>query len=297
MLRHTLLYLLLSLSASAHTDISEIIHGLSEKIAQEPSSELYLQRALEYRALREKQHAIEDLQAALQLQPHHHLAITSLIQLSAAASPEKLALIKRYAGFAHGHTQQLEATYLLAQYYAEAQFPTVSLLLCQGLQKYRLNDKNPALDLLHSQVLSSLGKHSQAATILKKAWERTNSIVLRNNWIDAALTAGLTRDCLPIIEQELATSRFLSSWLIRRARAALIHRDTVRAHADLRRALAEISTRLRPDQPDLTLIADQALALALLGQHAPARSHLRQLKNSSLPPSTYRLLQDTLQPR
>ncbi len=293
----SLILLLLPTSSQGHSDITEVIQALSKQIAQKPSADLFFQRATEFRALRERAHAIEDLKSALQLQPDHRLAITSLIQLS-PPNPQKLALIQRYADFAtcaENPAQHFEATYLLAQYYAEIHLPSVSLFLCEGLQKLRKNPQNSALDLLHAEVLTSLGKHAEATHILKNAWRRTNSIVLRNQWIDTALTAGLTSDCLPIIEEELASSRFLSSWLIRRARAALIHNDPKHAHQDLQQALSEISTRLRPKQPDLTLIADRGLALALLGKREQAQAHLAQLKKSTLPRSAYHLLRRELQ--
>ena len=286
--------ILTSLPLLGHSDLSETIQTLNKKITQRPSAELYLKRALEYRALRIKKHAIEDLQSALKLQPDHHLALTSLIQLSPPASLRKLALIHHYHSLVKNSTKRVEATQLLAQYFTEADLPHLALPLCEKLQSQSPDQKNTALDLLHAEILTSLGKHQQASRILKESWQRTHSIVLRNQWIDAALTARHTTDCLPIIEQELATSRFLSSWLIRRARAALILGDSARAHTDLNQALAEISTRLRPAQPDLTLIADRALAHALLGQHQQARQDLQQLKKSSLPPATYRLLQQTL---
>ncbi len=288
-----LIVLLFPASSQGHNDVSETIKALTAQLEKAPTADLYFQRATEFRALRESEHALEDLHSALKLDPRHRFAITSLIQLY-GPSEKGLKLIKRYADFAKDPEQEFEATFLLAQHYAQSQMPSVALLLCKGLQEVR-PQHDPALDLLHAQTLRDLDRHKQAATILKTAWKRTNSIVLRNNWIDTALTAGLAQEVLPLINQEIASSRFTSSWLIRRARAALALKNKEQAHRDLQAALAELSPRIRPNQPDLTLIADRGLILALLNNHCQARADLDQLEKSALPPSSYRLLRDALE--
>jgi hypothetical protein len=146
------------------------------------------------------------------------------------------------------------------------------------------------IDLLYAEILLDLERPADAAAALKGAWKRTNSIVLRNNWIDTALTAKQTKEVLPLIEKELRSSRLRSSWLIRRARALLVLGDKEAAHVDLRAALQEINPRLNPAQPDLTLIADRGLIHALLGNTALAKRDLATLRKSSIPSSCYRLL-------
>ena len=79
-MRVLLLFLVLGLSAPAHSDLSKTIAALSAKINTQPSAELYYQRALEYRALREKNHTLEDLRQALKLDPGFQEAQFSLAE-------------------------------------------------------------------------------------------------------------------------------------------------------------------------------------------------------------------------
>ncbi len=283
---------MLPATAPGHNDVSETIKALSAQIKDAPNAGLYYQRATEFRAIRENKHAIEDLLSALKLEPKNRLATIALIQLL-GPTERSLKLIKHYADFAQDREQQFEASFLLAKYYLETDMAPAALSLCEGLQKLRPN-RDPALDLLHAKTHLRLNQPDKASLVLKTAWQHTDSIVLRNNWIDTALTAGLTREVLPIINEEISSSRFRSSWLIRRARAAFIHDDKEQARSDLRAALAELTPRIRTDRPDLTLIADRGLIHALLGQTAEARADLAVLKKSTLSPSSYRLLTEAL---
>lgn len=295
MLRSRLLALfLVALPATSpgHTDISETIKALTAKIAKAPTADLYYQRATEYRALRETAHAIEDLSAALTLKPGDRAATIALIQ-ELGKSDEALILAQKLRSQSGPEINDTEATYLLAKVHHLREEHPAALALCQEIQKHR-EDHPTAIDLLHAGILLDLARPAEAADILKISWLRTNSFVLRNNWIDTALTANRTDDILPIIQEELDSSRFRSSWLIRRARASIILKKPEMALADLRAALLEIQPRIHPERPDLTLIADRGLVHALMGNKALAKHDLAQLQKSSLPASSYRILSEAL---
>ncbi|MDB4652691.1 hypothetical protein OAE39_00280 [Akkermansiaceae bacterium] len=295
MLRSRLLSLALIFApalASGHNDVSETIKALTAEIKNKPTADLYYQRATEFRALKEKAHAIEDLESALQLEPENRRALVALIQLL-GPTPVGLKRIKEYEGIARTKEEKFEAGYLLAFHHTKLQTFEVALSHCEALQKTRPND-DPALDLLHAKILLELNRPEDATIILKNSWNRTESIVLRNNWIDAALTAGQTETVLPIIQEELASSRFRSSWLIRRARAFLILKKNEAAQSDLREALNEIAHRINPERPDYTLIADRGLIHALMGNKNPAKRDLETLEKAGYAPDAFRLLRDTL---
>jgi len=283
---------LLPAISDGHNDVSETIKNLSSQLEDNPSAELYYQRATEFRALREREHAIEDFRSALKLNPGFRAAKVSLIR-ELGKSDEALAIATAYTLTNHSAGSALEATFLLARVLHLRGENEKALIFCKKIQDLSKNHE-PGIDLLHAEVLLDLQRPADASRVLKEAWKRSNSIVLRNNWIDTALIAGDTKEVLPVIEKELSSSRFRSSWLIRRARAALIHHDQKQADSDLRAALAELNPRIRPNRPDLTLIADRGLAHALLGQAQKANADLSLLKKSSLPPSFYRLLTDTI---
>lgn len=275
-----------------HTDINETIKALTLKIEKEPTAELFYQRATEYRALREKAHTLEDLRSALQLVPEHRPSRIALIG-ELGKSNEALELAKQLAADSDKPAQKVESAYLLANVYHIRGNQVEALKICEDLQKLP-GKRSSEIDLLHTDILLNLKRPADATAVLKKAWNRTNSIVLRNNWIDISLTTGQTEEVLPIIEKELSSSRFRSSWLIRRARARLIENQHKFARADLRAALEEITPRINPERPDLTLIADRGLIHALLGNTDLARSDLATLRQSLLPMSSYRLLTEAL---
>jgi Flp pilus assembly protein TadD len=75
----------------------------------------------------------------------------------------------------------------------------------------------------------------------------------------------------------------------------LILKRPQEARADLNAALLELNSRIQPDRPDLTLIADRGLALALLGSKTLARRDLEQLKASTLSKSAYIILSSEIE--
>lgn len=276
----------------AHTDISETIKALTARIEAKPTADLYYQRGTEFRALQQKAHTIEDLESALKIEPHNRHALVALVQLYETNTRAK-ALISRYQKFAKTKEEKFEAHYLLASYNAKLGLFEQASSQCDTLHLIRPSE-DPALDLFHAGLLLKLQRPNEAATILKKSLNRTKSIVVRNNWIDAALTAGQTKAVLPIIEKELSSSRFRSSWLIRRARASLILKRKEAAQADLRKALVEIAPRINPERPDFTLIADRGLIHALMGNKTLAKNDLEILKKSGYSPNAYHLLSSAL---
>ena len=276
----------------AHTDISETIKALTTRIEAKPTADLYYQRGTEIRALQQKAHAIEDLESALKIEPHNRHALVALVQLY-ETNTRAQALISRYQKFAKTKEEKFEAHYLLASYNAKLGLFEQASSQCHTLHLIRPSE-DPALDLFHAGLLLKLQRPNEAATILKKSLNRTKSIVVRNNWVDAALTAGQTKAVLPIIEKELFSSRFRSSWLIRRARASLILKKKEAAQADLREALVEIAPRINPERPDFTLIADRGLIHALMGNKTQAKNDLEILKKSGYSPHAYHLLTSAL---
>ena len=228
----------------------------------------------------------------LKIEPHNRHALVALVQLYETNTRAK-ALISRYQKFAKTKEEKFEAHYLLASYNAKLGLFEQASSQCDTLHLIRPSE-DPALDLFHAGLLLKLQRPNEAATILKKSLNRTKSIVVRNNWIDAALTAGQTKAVLPIIEKELFSSRFRSSWLIRRARASLILKKKEAAQADLREALVEIAPRINPERPDFTLIADRGLIHALMGKKTQAKNDLEILKKSGYSPHAYHLLSSAL---
>ena len=283
---------LLTAPTFAHHDVNAAIKALDQKIAQGATAELHYQRAIEHRALRNSKATEADLRAALALQPNHRGSLTALIQ-HLQNTPEAMSLAQEYLGNSQDPKHQLEARFLIAQVASWSDDHKTALLTCDEIQKLH-PDHTTEVDLLHARLLIQSGDPAKAAAILKSASQKHQSIVLRNAWIDASLSAGQTSDTLPIIEKELSESRFRASWLIRRARANLSLKAPDKARPDLHAALTELNTRIQPDRPDLTLIADRGLALSLLGSNDLALRDLATLKKSTLSKSAYAILEAEL---
>jgi len=267
-------------SVVAHEDANQVIKGLSRKIATRPTADLYYRRAVEYRSVREIDHAIEDCRTALKQRPDHTQALRLLAEL--LSQQEK-------------HDEALEVGQELLLL---SPTPLTNLLLAD--LAFAAGEKEKALHhvklappndihacLLHAHLTPDGG---EAVDILKKGEIRTRSIVLRNAWLDALVSAGRYEKALPIIEGELKSSRFRASWWIKRARIHLQTKDQPSANQDLEFALVEIEKRLSPSRPDLTLINDRGVARALIGQKEKAAQDLKRLRASTFSPLSYSLL-------
>ena len=80
-----------------------------------------------------------------------------------------------------------------------------------------------------------------------------------------------------MIQKELADFRFKAAWLVRRAPIAKLQGVREQMHKDLNLALAELETRINSERPDLTLISDRGLALAMKGDKELAKKDLSLL--------------------
>ena len=280
-MRRLLIFLLLCLPLGAHYDVNAAVAELTKKISKAPTAELYYKRAIEFRALREKVHAVSDLRSALKLSPHQpSMAALAEVLSSKEEHEEALRL---------GH----ELRELSDTPANNALLARLSLDAGDYENALRYIQKGPPLKddtfLLHAYLLERGGKHEEAARILKAGHGKTKSIVLRNAWLDTAISAGQVDQVLSILNEEISSSRFTATHRIRRARL-LQKKDPQSVKLDLKIALAELSPRIKSVRPDLTLIYDRGVALALLGNMEMASRDLATLRSSSLPRLSYALL-------
>ncbi len=134
----------------------------------------------------------------------------------------------------------------------------------------------PQLDLcvLRAEAQRRLGQLEERAAGLAEAMGKLRSFVVKTKWYDAMIDAGRGAEILPEIEAEIANTRYQASWLIRRARIRQRAGDEAAAAADLAIAMEEITTRLRPENPDISLICDRGVIHALQGKPAEAAADL-----------------------
>ena len=283
-------------SLLAHHSVEETIRELTQKISKAPTAELYFKRAIEYRALRKTAECAHDLRAALRLSPAHHSSKMALARLlmSTGNYDESRTYSVELIAAAGKLERKIEAHFLSAELAHAQGNDKEALRVFEEIQKaFPLHDES--IDLFHAYILIRSEQTSQAAKLLRKSYDRTQGIVLRNTWIDTSLMAGEIEDVWPIIQQELADTRFKAAWLIRRARVAQLSGQTDQMQKDLKSALAELNSRIKADRPDLTLVSDRGLARAMLGQKTLAKSDLSLLQKSGFPAQSYVFLEKMLE--
>ena len=272
----SVLLCLIAPSVLAHDSPEHVIELLSARMQERgKTAELLWRRATEHRALGQLAAAAADLREAVAMKPgflqaqadlgrvdFHRGKMASAIETldhaiastADAASRGPLHLVRAEVRSARG-----DWTGALAD--AEQAISACS-------------QPEPEPYLLRGQIQLRLGQAAAAAAGLKQGFDRTGSVVLEAEWIDALLDAGQPRAALDRIEPQLAESRLQSSWLLRRARARLALGDTLPARGDLHAAISEVDERLSAAHPDPALLLDRGLALALLGDVSAASRDL-----------------------
>ena len=295
-MRRLLLILGLATGLQAHHESGVTIAQLDAQIQRTPQvAELYYQRGVEFLAMNQLEKGRADFVFALALKTDYLPAKRCLAQIDFHSGKPAEALqtlraaladVPREHQFLLPGCRQLEGEILLS-----LQQPDAAL---KALEQ-ALETKFPELYTwqLRAEAQQALGKIDESISGLKSAWEKSHAIILRNAWIDALLDAGKTDEALPVIEAELAGSRFRSSWLIRRARATRVT-DQTASDADLQAAIAELTPRLATDPPAVSLLCDRSLASALLGDLNAAEADRARARSLGASPANLRLLNRVL---
>jgi len=281
-----LLALALTISmVTAHESPEHNVKQLTAHIETERTPESLYQRAIAYRALRQLDNALTDLQAAISLAPDNlaYQLELSRTQLSSAKFDKALNSANRALKLAKTPPQKATCHILRAEAYHSCNRFKPSLQACQ-LAFREIPKGEIEWFLLRSENQRRLEKHQPRITDLKAGFDLHHSAVLKSHWIDSIIDAGKFKEALPLIESELVDRRWKSSWLIKRARTHLGLEQTTEANSDLHSALAEINSRLNPERPDPLLLADQGMAYALLGNKTEARNSLKTLKQHRATP-------------
>jgi tetratricopeptide (TPR) repeat protein len=240
---------------------------------------LLIRRASEYRALGDLTRAATDLQEAIALQPKLPAAYADLSRVQFAQ--EKLSEACESVTRALALTQ--DAGERPALFLLRAQIQAARGLATEALADCELSARRDDQDwyLIRGQLQGKLGKLDARVAGLKEGFDRNGSIVLEIEWIEAMIDAGQHRQALDRIEEHLNQLRLRSSWLLRRARAL----KGLKAEylPDANSALAELNQRIRPENPEPTLLVDRAMAFALLGRAVEANQDLAAAKKRGIP--------------
>lgn len=277
------LLLLGTFPALAHDSPEHKVAELSSEMARSgESASLFMQRAVEHRALGELAHAAADFEAAFKLDPKLSPALKelSLVQLAQGQPDLALQTINRAL------TNEPAPDLLIARAEIHAAQKNFRAALKDCQSAFRDSNANLEWYLFRAQLQRRLGLFDDCLRDLGEGHAKTGSAVLHEETIDAMIDAGQYPAALKQIEPELADSRWRSSWLIRRARVRLALGQTKPAHRDLRAALSELNQRITPAAPDVSLLLDRALTHTLLGQKPLAAEDLALARTLTSDPWT-----------
>jgi tetratricopeptide (TPR) repeat protein len=278
----------------AHDSPEHVIEELTEKLAKSKTAELYTRRAAEYRQLRKFKEADADLQEALKLEPGFLPALSEVCRVYRAqqkyAETIKIAddvLSTHKDPAIQAHFLALRADANIARGEHARALADLELAL-----KHAPTDVD--LILTCSTMHGRLDMKAERVKALAAAFERTQAAVLEIEWIEALIANGEFATALTRIEPQLAASRLTSSWLLRRARCyySLGRRDTARE--DATKAVTEITTRIDTARPDPSLLADRALAHAILADAKAATDDLQAARKLNADPESLRRVEQWL---
>jgi len=267
-------------SMRAHDSPEHEIASLTARIAEgsPTSAELFARRAAEWRALGNLAKARSDLETAIALDGHSASLHVELARIEAARQHYLAAsnVITRGLGLSRDNMERAAVYMMRAEILENQGLTELALADCERA----FGESAPAIDwyLTRARLQARCGKAGESVEGLRDGFEKTGSVVLEIEWIEAMIDAGECRQALQQIEPHLARARWKGAWLIRKARAQLHLQQRSMAFENLRDALAEIERRVSPGNADLGLLAKRGLAQALLENRDAARADLERIE-------------------
>ena len=256
-------------------------HEIEELTAQIQSggatSDLLLQRAIEYRVLGQLHSAMKDLEDAGRTDASDHRIGRELakVQFSLGKTNEALATMTRALEKPEISKEEKAGSLMIRSGFLAAR-SELKKALVDNHQAIELYDSNPEWYLQRSVLQGLLKQTKERISGIDTGLAKTGAGVLMVEKVIALLADSQYSAALALIEPELESSRIKSSWLLRRAQARIGLGDKEKAKADLEESLSEIRPRLNPTAPDVSLLLDRSLAHELLGDLVLAKHYYEQ---------------------
>jgi tetratricopeptide (TPR) repeat protein len=265
----------------AHEGPEHEIEELTEQIAKGETSDLYLQRAIEYRVLGKNAEAARDLEHAARLDSASLLVQRELgrVYFALGKTNEAIDILSHALKTKTEQPTELAALRVLrAEFLGARRENKKALEDCEAALRLQLS--NVEWYLLRSDLQRRLNQKKERITGLEQGIKETGAGILHTEWIEALLDDRQFQAALPHIERELAASRIQSSWRLRRARALLGLGNSNGAKSDLDAALLEMKPRVAAKVADVTLLTEYAQALDLAGESEEARLQYERARDA-----------------
>lgn len=273
--------LLVALRLVAHEGPEHEIEELTELIAKGETADLLLQRAIEYRVLGKNNEAARDLEQAARLDPSSLLMQRELgrVYFTLGKTNEAIDILSHALNTKADQPSELGSLRVLrAEFLGARKENRKALEDCEAALRLQLS--NVDWYLLRSDFQRRLKQTKERVAGLRQGIQETGAGILETELVEALLDDRQFQAALPHIEQELASSRVQSSWLIRRARARLGLGENEPAKTDLEAAVRETGLRLTSRTTDPTLLTEYAQAHDLLEVKDVARSYYEKARDA-----------------
>jgi tetratricopeptide (TPR) repeat protein len=243
-----------ALPSWAHHSPEETIALLTKKIEAAPTPSDLTQRATEWMILSAYRKAQSDLKQAIELDDQFWTAHLGLAKVYGKLGETGHALDVVNSALDQFDSPNTQRAFhqFQSELYAEN---NESFKALRAIQSAVQNGSTETDDYLRRSLLQAqLGLQMERLNDLTDAMIVNESIVLKNEYIDALIEAGKLDKALDLVEKRMFESRRKSSWLIRRAKIHKQRDNEVLALHDLKTAEEEILDLLNPDRPHVGLL-------------------------------------------
>ena len=228
---------------------------------------------------------MKDLEDAARTDPSDHRIGRELakVQFGLGKTNEALATITRALGEEEISKEEKAGLLMIRSGFLIAR-SELKKALADNHQAIQLYDSNPEWYLQRSNLEWLLKQTKERIAGIDAGLAKTGAGILLVEKVIALLTDSQYSAALALIEPELESSRIKSSWLLRRAQARIGLGEKEKAKADLEETLREITPRINPSAPDVSLLLDRSLAHELLGDLALAKHYYQQANDAGAEP-------------
>ncbi len=258
-----------------HDPVSDTATITAEIQRKGETAGLLRKRAQLWRALRKPDLAIQDYLAAVTLEPKSVSTRLKLAQTYNGKNALKAAFQVTEEAMAMAPQSGEKASLLMLRASIYLVWKSYTKSSAEAEAAFAAVPQHGRIEwyLQRSYAQQMAGQFEACVKGLHEGYASTGSAVLYAQWVDTLIDAKAPGEALIEIEKQLEGLRYSASWRIRKALALRGLGRENEADDELKVALIELGSRIRPDAkyPDITLLIDRGLAQLLMGNRKAAR--------------------------